>query len=224
MVYPTNNEYLVIDDCSGHVTSFHTHVWDWRPFISFRVVLLATARIDASVGLPSCKYIYSALSYCIQKSGKFPGNIERTIWNNKDIFVNIILYTTKSLNIKWSLSSQPTKLPTLAYFIGGQTAKQKSFHLHRAGQFLIQANSRSAGKEFSVFNWARRLFNMFTRSYHWLIFIHTVSITSILILSCRLRLKSSVCVTNVFQIILQIFMLLKCIIEFRQKILKLILV
>jgi hypothetical protein len=42
-VAPANNEYLVIDDCSGHGTSFRTHVWDWRPYIRFRVVLLATA-------------------------------------------------------------------------------------------------------------------------------------------------------------------------------------
>jgi hypothetical protein len=66
-----------------------------------------------------------------------------------------------------------TKLPTLAYYIDGQAAKQKCFCLHRAGQFLIQAIRLSAGKEFSVFNGTRRLFNVYTRDYHWLIFIHT---------------------------------------------------
>jgi hypothetical protein len=91
VVSPANNEYLVIDDFGGHVKSIVNHVRDWRPCISFRVVLLATARADGYVrvyfGLPSCKYIYYALSYCIQKSGKFPRNVERTIWNNKQTYV-----------------------------------------------------------------------------------------------------------------------------------------
>jgi hypothetical protein len=59
-----------------------------------------------------------------------------------------------------------TKLPTLVYYIHGQAAKQKYFYLHPAGQFLIQANSRSACKEVSVLNGGRMFINVFTRAYH----------------------------------------------------------
>jgi hypothetical protein len=110
------------------------------------------------------------------------------------------------------------------------------FYPHPAGQFLIQANGRSACKEVSVLNGARRFINVFTRAYHWLISAH-VSITSVLILFRHLRLRSYVCVTNVIHLILLFFiftiltyfMLLKYIIKFTQgmkfqKILKLILV
>jgi hypothetical protein len=48
-----------------------------------------------------------------------------------------------------------------------QGAKQKYFYLHRAGLFLIQANSGSSGKEASVLNGARSFINVFTRTYHW---------------------------------------------------------
>jgi hypothetical protein len=35
-------------------------------------------------------------------------------------------------------------------YIDGEAAKQKYLYLHPAGQFLIQANSRSAGKSLSL--------------------------------------------------------------------------
>jgi hypothetical protein len=88
------------------------------------------------------------------------------------MFINTILFTTKSLNSKWSLTSPPTKLPTLTYYIDGQAAKQKCLYLHPAGQFLIQANSRSAGKEASVLNGARSFIIVFTKTYHWVMSTH----------------------------------------------------
>jgi hypothetical protein len=133
------------------------------------------------------------------------------------MFINIILYIPKYLNCKWSLTSQPTKLPTLAYIIDGQAAKQKFLYIHRAGQFLIQTNSRSAGKEVSVLNGARRFINVFTRTYHWVISsIHSfynINFNIILPLTSHIF---RVCVTNVIHLILLNFMLLKCIIEFMQ--------
>jgi hypothetical protein len=46
------------------------------------------------------------------------------------------------------------------------------FYLHRAGQFLIQDNSRSSGKEASVLNGGRSFINVFTRTYHWVMSTH----------------------------------------------------
>jgi hypothetical protein len=100
------------------------------------------------------------------------------------------------------ITNQSTNEAAKTYYIDGQAAKQKCFYLNPAGQFLIQGNSRSDGKEVSVLNGARRFINVFARTCHWLISKHTISVTSILILSCHLRLRSSVCVTNVIHIIL----------------------
>jgi hypothetical protein len=75
------------------------------------------------------------------------------------------------------VTNQATIEAANTYYIDGQAAKQKCFYLHPAEQFLIQGNSRSAGKEVSVLNEARRFINVFIRSYHWLISKHTISIT-----------------------------------------------
>jgi hypothetical protein len=69
-------------------------------------------------------------------------------------------------------TNQSTIEAANTYYIDGQAEKQKCFHLHPAGQFLIQANSRSAGKEVSVLNGARRFINVFTRVCHWLVYKH----------------------------------------------------
>jgi hypothetical protein len=110
------------------------------------------------------------------------------------------------------ITNQSTTETANTYYVEGQAAKLKCLYLHPAGQFLIQANIRSAGKEVSVLNGVGSFINVFTRTYHWVISKHTISIRSILVLSFHLRLRSSVCVTNVINLILQNFMLLKCII------------
>jgi hypothetical protein len=173
-VSPANIEYLVIDDSSGHVRSFHTQVRDWRPCISLRVVLLATASIGSSIGLSSCKYIYSSLSYCIKNLVNFPVTLrERSKITNRHIYKYYPLHPKISKQ-KMFTNQLTNQAATLAYFIDGQAVKQKCFCLHRAGRFLIQANRRSSGKEASVFNGARRFINVFTRNYHWLISTHTL--------------------------------------------------
>jgi hypothetical protein len=101
-----------------------------------------------------------------KKSGKFPGNIERAIKiTDRDIYK---YYPLKPKISKQQIitNQSTTKLPTLAYYTDGQAARQKCFYLHRAWQFLIQANSCSSGKEVSVLNGARRFIN-------WLISTHT---------------------------------------------------
>jgi hypothetical protein len=90
------------------------------------------------------------------------------------------------------IANQSTIEAANTYYKDGQAAKLKCFYLHPTGQFFIQANSRSAGKEVSVLNGARTFINVFTRTYNWLMPKYTISITSILILSCHLRLRLSV--------------------------------
>jgi hypothetical protein len=65
------------------------------------------------------------------------------------------------------ITNQSTIEAANTYHIDGLAAKQKCLYLHPTGQFLIQANSRSAGKEISFLNGARRFINVFTRAYHW---------------------------------------------------------
>jgi hypothetical protein len=90
------------------------------------------------------------------------------------------------------ITNQSTIEAANTYYMEGQAAKLKCLYLHPAGQFFIQANSRSVGKEVSVLNGARMFINVFARTYHWLMSKHTISITSTLILSYHLRLRSSV--------------------------------
>jgi hypothetical protein len=133
---PANNEYLVIDDFSGHATSFHTHVWDWRPCISFRVVLLASTRTVASehpsVDLSSCKYIYSALTYCIKNLVNFPVTLrERSKITDRHIHKYYHLHN--KISKQQMITNQSTNQAANTYYIDGQADNQKCFYLHPVG-------------------------------------------------------------------------------------------